>query len=214
MQRYDQDVPFIANPDATHCYQAALKMVLQRFRPAHDQSWTALDRITGKVDGFGTWPFAGLTWLQGQGLDLTSVELMDNGRFAAEGRPYLAEFRGQEFASVDAGLDLTHVQAEAAIFVEKVRSEVRVPTIDDIRRAVADGCLVMCHVNSKNLNGREGYTGHFVIVKGFDEHGLILHDPGPPSEANRKVSLDAFERAWGYPTAAVKWLVVIRDTAR
>jgi hypothetical protein len=91
---FDQAVPFIANPDATHCYQAALKMVLRHFRPQRDHSW-------GKVDGLGTWLFAGLTWLQDQGVDLTNVELMDNKRFAAEGRAYLAELAGQEFAADD-----------------------------------------------------------------------------------------------------------------
>jgi hypothetical protein len=211
MHPCDQDVPFFENPDTTHCYQAALRMVMRRFRPRHDISWAALDGVTGKIEGFGTWPFAGLTWLQAHGLDLTNVELMDNARFAAEGRPYLAEFGGQEFASLDTRPDLTSVQAEAAVFVKKVRTEVRMPTMDDVRRAVADGCLVICNVNSKTLNGREGYTGHFVVVKGFDGHGLIFHDPGPPGQANRRVSFEAFEKAWAYPTATVKWLVVVRD---
>jgi hypothetical protein len=214
MQHHDQDVPFVANPDATHCFQAALKMVLQRFRPPHDQAWAALDRITGKTDGFGTWPFAGLTWLSELGLDLTNVELMDNRRFAAEGRAYIAEVAGKEFAeSLDRGLDLSRVQAEAASFVEKVRYEVRIPTIDDIRRAVTAGSLVICNVNSRALNGRDGYLGHFVVAKGFDEQALIVHDPGPPGEANRKVPFDVFEKAWAYPNATVKWLVVVRDTA-
>jgi|SRR5687768_6723473 len=212
MTAFDQDVPFAANPDATHCYQAALKMVLQRFRPQCDQSWEALDRITGKVDGLGTWPFAGLTWLHELGLDLTNVELMDNTRFAAEGRAYIAELAGQDFAdSHHRDLDLSSVQAEAATFVAKVRCEIRIPTIADIRRAVADGCLGLCNVNSRALNGREGYLGHYVVVKGFDERCLIVHDPGPPGEANRKVPFEAFEHAWANPSAAVKSLVLIRD---
>ncbi len=215
MQRYDQEVPFVANPDATHCYQAAIKMLVQRFRPPHDQSWAALDRITGKVAGYGTWPFAGLTWLRELGLDVTNLELMDNRRFAAEGRAYIAEVTGQEFAeSLDRGLDLSRVQAEAAIFVEKIRCEVRIPTIDDIRSAVTTGGLVVCNVNSRALNDRDGYLGHFVVVKGFDEHGLIVHDPGPPGQENRRVSFDAFERAWAYPKESVKWLAVVRDAGQ
>ena len=213
MQRCDQDMAFIANPDATHCFQAALKMVLQRFR-SRDLSWEELDRITGKVDGFGTWPFAGLTWLSELGLDLTNVEHMDNRRFAREGRAYIAEVTDREFAeSLDRGLDLSRVQAEAAVFIDKVRCEVRIPTIDDIRRAVRAGGLVICNVNSRALNDREGYLGHFVVVKGFDEQGLIVHDPGPPGEANRRVPFETFEKAWAYPNATVKWLVVVRDTA-
>jgi hypothetical protein len=212
MAPLDQDVPFVANPDATHCYQAVLKMVLRRFRPHCEQSWEALDRITGKVEGLGTWPFAGLTWLHEQRLDLTNVELMDNARFAAEGRTYIAELAGQEFAdSHHRGLDLSAVQAQARTFVESVRCEVRIPTIDDVRRAVSEGCLVICNVNSRALNGREGYSGHYVVVKGFDEHGLIVHDPGPPGEPNRRVAFGSFESAWASPSPAVKWLVIVRD---
>ena len=212
MVEIDQDVPFFANPDATHCFQAALKMVLGRFRPQLDPSWVELDRITGKVEGFGTWPFAGYTWLQAQALDVTNIELMDNARFAVEGRAYLAELGGQEFAQVDAGLDLTRIQAEAAVFVARIRSEVRIPTLDDIRRAVNAGDVAVCNVNSRVLNAREGYSGHFVVIKGFDEHGFVIHDPGPPGQANRKVAFDAFERAWASPSATVKNLVVIHDT--
>jgi hypothetical protein len=212
MQLHDHDVPFFANPDTTHCYQAALKMVLGRFRPTLDHSWAELDRITGKTDGFGTWPFAGLIWLARQGLDLTSIEIMDNRRFAAEGRAYIAELTSREFAeSIDRGLDLSQVQADAAAFVETGLCEVRVPTLDDVRRGVAAGGLVVCNVNSRALNGREGYMGHFVVAKGFDDSTLIVHDPGPPGQANRRVPFELFERAWADPAPTVKWLVTIRD---
>lgn len=212
MKSYDQDVPLFTNPDNTHCYQAALKMVLQRFRPQHEHSWELLERVTGKIDGFGTWPFAGLTWLHEQGLRVTNIELMDNRRFAAEGRAYLAELTGAEFvASVDPGLDLSRVQQEAAVFVDKVRCETRIPTLDDVRRAVAAGCLVICNVNSRVLNGRDGYSGHFVVVKGFDDQGFIINDPGPPGEANRRVPFVRFETAWAWPNASVKNLVAVGD---
>jgi hypothetical protein len=95
-----------------------------------------------------------------------------------------------------------------------VRSEVRAPTIDDVKRALARGCLGICNVNSRVLNGRDGYSGHFVVAKGYDERSLIVHDPGPPGEANRKVAFDVFEQAWAYPTAVAKNLVVIRDAER
>jgi len=214
MKPCDHDVPFFANPDATHCYQAALRMVLKRFRPERDYSWQMLDHVTGKVEGLGTWPFAGLSWMHDQRFAITNVELMDNRRFAAEGRAYLAELAGAEFAeSVDAGVDLSRVQQEAAVFVDKVRCEMRMPTIDDACRLVEAGKLVVCNVNSRVLNGREGYSGHFVVVKGFADDELIVHDPGPPGTANRKVTFEAFERAWAYPNSTAKTLVAIDDVA-
>jgi hypothetical protein len=215
MKPHDADVPFFANPDATHCFQAALKMVAQSFRPGLDCSWALLDSVTGKVDGVGTWPFAGYTWLRDQGLDVTNVELMDNARFAAEGERYLAELMGQELAAAGVrGIDLAQVQREAAVFVDKVRQETRMPTTDDIRRGVASGDLVICNVNSRVLNGRDGYMGHFVVVKGFDDDGFVVHDPGPPSTPNRRIEYELFEKAWAYPSSAVKNMVAIRDSVR
>jgi hypothetical protein len=64
-----RDVPFYANvPDATHCFQASLKMVLKCFRPSEEYSWADLDVHTAKAEGLGTFPFAGLTWLHERGL--------------------------------------------------------------------------------------------------------------------------------------------------
>ncbi len=212
MKRYDTDVPFFANPDETHCYQAALMMVMKRFRPRQACSWALLEKVTGKVEGVGTWPFAGFTWLHEQGLAVTNVELMDNRRFAAEGQKYLAELLGQALAtSALRGMDLARLREEAAAFVDNVRCETRIPTLDDIRRAVASTRLVICNVNSRALNGREGYNGHFVVVKGFDDDGFVVHDPGPPGTANRKVTFEVFEKAWAYAGETIKNLVVIGD---
>ena len=215
MKPYDADVPFFANPDATHCFQAALKMVIASFRPTLDCSWALLDSVTGKVDGVGTWPFAGYTWLHEQGLDVANVELMDNARFAAQGEAYLAELYGPELAAAGVrGIDLMRVQREAAAFVDQVRQETRIPMMEDVCRTVASGGLVICNVNSRALNGREGYMGHFVVVKGFGDDGLVVHDPGPPSTPNRKVAFEAFERAWAYPSEKVKNMVTVSDSAR
>jgi hypothetical protein len=214
MQPFDTDVPFFANPDDTHCFQAALKMVIASFRPRLDCSWASLDRVTGKVDGVGTWPFAGYTWLYAQGLDVTNVEAMDNARFAAEGEAYLAELLGPELAAAGVrGIDIQRVQQQAAVFVDKVRQETRIPTMEDVCRAVVAGSLVICNVNSRVLNDRDGYMGHFVVVKGFDGDGLVVHDPGPPSTANRRIPFAVFEKAWAYPNAAVKNMVAISDSA-
>ena len=57
----------------------------------------------------------------------------------------------------------------------------------------------MLLVNSKALNNKEGYTGHRVLVYGYDDSGVIMQDPGP-NDANdtedRKVSWDQIDKAW------------------
>jgi hypothetical protein len=212
MDAASRDVPFYANPDDTHCFQAAIRMVVKCFRPAEEYSWTQLDAITGKVDGYGTWPFAGLMWLHEQGLDVRNIELMDNSRFAREGRSYVAEFCPELAAPLPP--DLSSEQTAAARFVKLVRCETRIPDLDDVRDFLAAGYLAICNVNSRLLNGRDGYMGHFVVVTSCDATGLVLHDPGPPGEARRRVPIGTFEKAWAYPTERVKSLVAVRPQPR
>ena len=65
-------------------------------------------------------------------------------------------------------------------------------------------------MNSRTLNEREGYSGHFVVVKSCDAKELVLHDPGPPPTPQRRVILGVFEKAWAYPTERAKNIVAIK----
>jgi hypothetical protein len=188
------DVPFYANtPDATHCFQAALRMALKCFRPVEEYSWAELDAITAKAEGVGTWPFAGLTWLH------------------HEGRSYIVEFLGEDIVAATPLLpDLSSEQAAAAKFVETVRCETRIPGFEDLRRLLADGYLAICNVNSRTLNERDGYSGHFVVVTSCDANELVLHDPGPPPQAQRRVSAGLFDKAWAYPSERARNIAAIK----
>lgn len=211
MQSFDRTVPFCANtPDGKRCYQAVVKMVLQTFRPALDGSWQALDRITAKLDDGGTWPFAGMVWLADNGFEVRNIELMDNERFAREGRAYLDEFFGRHAAEIESQTDYASEQAQARRFVETVDCEIRMPGIEDLRSLLLDGYLAICNVNSRALNGRDGYSGHFVVVKGFDADALLLHDPGPPPRADRRVALADFDKAWAFPDDKARNLIAVR----
>ena len=196
---------------ATHCFQAALRMVVGCFQPHEDYSWAELDAITAKVEGLGAWPFAGLTWLHGRGFDVRNIELMDNRRFAREGRSYLVEFFGAEFvAASPLPPELGPEQAAAARFVDAVHCETRIPDLDDLRRLLADGYLVICNVNSRMLNERPGYMGHFVVVTSCDASEIVFHDPGPPATPLRHSPIAAFAQAWAYPTERAQNIVAVR----
>jgi hypothetical protein len=208
------EVPFFANtPDGTHCFQAALKMVLKFFRPTEDYSWPQMDAITAKAAGVGTWPFAGLTWLHDRGFEVRNIEHMDNRRFALEGRPYLAEVFGEQLAAATP-LDLSAEQAAAAKFVDAVHCETRIPSFDDLRELLANEYLAICNVNSRTLNGREGHMGHFVVVTTCDSNEVTFHDPGPPPTPSRRATTASFDRAWAYPAASARNIVAVRPRER
>lgn len=80
------DIPFFGNTsDNTHCFQAALKMVLKYFLSNEEFSWEELDRATATVKDRWTWPYAGLMWMQEKGFEVVNIDMFDNKRFAEEG---------------------------------------------------------------------------------------------------------------------------------
>lgn len=208
----DYKVLFYSNTDDdTHCFQAALKMVLRFFWPERDFSWQELEKITAKVEGLWTWPTASLLWLQENGFEVKNIEVFDHGRFASEGGKYLVNFFGKEVGEIQIEhSDINQEMAYAKEFIKKIQPIVKIPTIHDIRQLLEDGYLVVCNVNSHALNNEAGYAGHFVVVKGFDNNTLIIHDPGLPPAENRKVDFAAFERSWAYPNEDAKNIMAFR----
>jgi hypothetical protein len=200
------NVPFYSNtPDDTHCFQAGLKMMLKYFMPEKDFSWEELDKVTAKVEGLWTWPIAGILWLKKMGFDVVDIEIFDYQKFADEGEKCLFEFYGQEVGKEQvAHSDIAQERKLAKELSEAHMVQLRLPTIEDITDLLRDGYLIGCMLNSKALNGKVGYVGHSVVIKGVYENQLILHDPGLPPLENRKVDFTVFEKAWAYPDEKAK----------
>lgn len=191
-------VPFYGNTEeGTHCFQACIKMVLKYFQPEKDFTIEELEKITAKKPGLWTWCYAGLVWLAEHGFDVVNIDSFDSKRFSEEGKSYLFEALGDQVAQ--ANIDLSDINQEiflAKEFVSRVHTINREASIDDILEYLNKGYLVVCVVNSRALNNKEGYSGHFVLIKGYDEKGLIVHDPGHPHNPDRLVEYDLFNRAW------------------
>jgi uncharacterized protein YvpB len=49
------------------------------------------------------------------------------------------------------------------------------------------------------LVGKAGYSGHMIVVTGYDDDGIYIHDPGLPPMENKFVRFEEFEKAWAYP---------------
>ncbi len=207
----NHEVPFYSNtPDDLHCYEASLKMMLKYFEPDKDYSWDELDKITGKTPGFWTWSQQSSVWLQDQGYKVINIETFDYPRFVAEGSNYLIEFYGSEVAAEQIKhSDITREQQTCKRFLEVVKTELRLPTWPDIETLLSQGYLIGCLVNSAALDGKSGYVGHFVVLKGIDDETVTVHDPGLPALENRQITKSDFEKAWGYPNENAKNLTAM-----
>jgi hypothetical protein len=178
-------IPFYPNTgDGTHCFQAALRMVLGYFEPEREFTYEELDRISQKLPGKWTWPTAAMLWLMEHRYELRLVEEFDYAAFAERGADYLMEKCGQEVAQVQIeNSDIGREQEIAAKFVQYAPLEHRIPELADVERFIADNWVVICNVNSSLLHNQSGYSGHFVIVVDVTADEVVIHDPGlPPYE--------------------------------
>ena len=205
--------PFYANtPDDTHCFQAALRMVMKHFQPEKEYGWHELDELSGKQEGFWTWPQQSLLKLRDMGYHVVDIDVFDYPRFIAEKGDYLADLYGKQEARVQIEhSDIDHEVGIATQFVAAGIHEKRVPSVEDIGSYLRNGFLVVCTINSRTINGREGFVGHFVVVYKIDTNTVTFHDPGLPGQRGRTVKVEEFVKAWAYggpetpELMALKW---------
>lgn len=213
-----QAVPFYANtPDDTHCFQAAMKMILGFFMPEREFSWVDLEKLSAKAEGMSTWPQQMLLSLVDLGFEVVDIGNFDAQAFIAEGADYLYRTYDQETA--DWQVKWSDIPQEQAIFKKVLKSpdihtEDRVATWTDLQKYLHEDYLVTCNINSQKLNNKSGYIGHSVVVYDIDDNSITLHDPGPPPIEGRKVSRADFEAAWAYPNEDATNVIAIKPKGK
>lgn len=205
-------VPFFANrKDDTHCYQAALKIVLKYFLPKKTFTLRQLEQMTGFKKGLWTWPMRGVLSMIDLGFTVRDIEDFDYAAVGRDAKTYLRTIYGEKAADEQiAHSDIPKEERTAAEFARRVVPELRVPDRKDIKSLLSDRYLILCLVNSKVLNGKRGYIGHFVVLYRASSFSVWLHDPGLPPRPNRRVSWKVFERAWGFPDEKAKNILAFR----
>jgi len=147
-------VPFFANTkDDTHCYQAALRMVLKYFIPSKSYSYKLLDKITEKKEGMWTWALKGNIALRKMGFDVFVFNTFDFDHFIREPKGYLRHKYGEEVAReqiLHSDVDQAGIDAKQA--VRELTIQKLIPTFADIGRLLGEGRLLICLVNSQKLN--------------------------------------------------------------
>lgn len=173
-------VPFFANPDSDHCWQACLQMILGAFMPQRRFAIEELVQLTGKKAGKWTTPMKGLMALHQLGFDIRVLEVFDYVAFINDGPTYIVERYG-----IEAGAEqLKHLDLASEIEAARdyVSSELvgpqRLPTPDDVALLLEDDYLVVAIVNQPALYGQPGYLGHSVVIQKFDGENFLIHDPG------------------------------------
>lgn len=207
-----KNVPFYPNtPDNLHCYQAALKMILKYFLPKKNFAWRQLEKMTAMKKGKWTWATQGLINLHKMGFNIKDIDTFDIEKFIQIGKDYLLEKYGQKVANAQE--KMSDLDKERRLYKEYQKlniHEERLPDLEDIYNLIESGYLVGCNINAYALDRQEGYSGHFVVIFGYDENYLYMHDPGLPPRKNREVNFKQFSKAWEYPDKGSRNLIALR----
>lgn len=205
------NVPFYPNPDETHCLQSSLRSVLKYFVPEREYSWRELEEFTAKKKDMWTWPIQSMIKLKKMGFEVVDMEDFDYESFSKEGKNYLISKFGKKVGEIQAeNSDLKQEMRFAMEFIKLFGNKFELPETDDIKEFIRKGYLVLCNVNSNIIFREEGYSGHFIVVTGYDDKGFFVNDSGYIKGKNKKVSYKLFRKAWAYPDIKAQNLIAVK----
>ncbi len=190
---------FYANLDESHCVQACLKSIFSVTHPDHEFSWKQLEQLTDYLPGHGAWVYSELLSLDKYGLKTKLITGFDIQRFIKEGFQYIEDEYGKDVADYEREHphDYEKIKKQMQESLDKELVDNRIGVNDDIKKFIDNKWYVMVLVNSKALNDKPGYTGHRVLVFGYDDNGATMHDPGPVHKGeSRHVSWAQLDKAW------------------
>ncbi len=188
--------------DGEHCVQACVQMICRGLELKRIPTFDELDVITNQKPGFYSWSYDIMNSLSKQGLKIETIQSLDFQAFLKKPKEALIDFFGEEIGLDQfTRSDIASLKRSIERFLKNplIKMAMRTPTFDDIRGYIDKGMYVQCYVNHSTLNALDGYTGHSILVFGYSDRGLRIHDPGPPASRATEVNYNLFARAWGYP---------------
>ena len=199
--------PFYENFDDTHCFQCTFREILEYFEPDEVWDWQTWDEFTNKEPNKWTWPYRGRLNLLKRGYITHGVAISNISNYLKNGiYPELVKKLGTEAANKQKEMaDLNKVEADIHEIIKHPSyiQEVRVPTIKDIKKFLNSNFLVRSIINSRTLNGKDGYISHAVLIYDIDDKFVYMHDSGLPPKPERKVPIETYIKASTTPTEAV-----------
>lgn len=193
------DVPFVQNPD-NRCVPATIGMVLAYFCPDIHYSMDDLDALTGYTHGQGTWQTKSMISMAELGFQAKWIEDFDHIQFSRSPESYLSSILDEE--SLKWQIEHTDLPVEAKRITSYLTSghtiEQRKGTKEDIKELIDDGWLVRLEVNANTLADKPGYDGHSILVIGYDDENVTIHNPDGANgnKPGQIISWELLENAW------------------
>ncbi len=102
--------------------------------------------------------------------------------------------------------DVDNYDSSVDFVISKRLFEKRPIDFEFIKSLLSTKKLVIATVNRNSLEGKDGFKGHFILIKGFDENCFICNDSYLGE--NLKIDFDKFKKAF-YSSEGVCDIVVV-----
>lgn len=188
--------------DGTSCFLACTQMVMRAKLGGSVSSFDELSTIIRRKEGEYSWEYAILSFLANRGFSVKFISTFDLNRFVSEKEEYMYEYFGEEAAKdqiVHSNMENAYQDASEFVRSSNVNIETRVPEINDIKKLIENGYYLIPYVNQKIFQADKGYVAHTVVIYGYSERGVLVHNPGPPATEGGEIAWELFEKAWSSP---------------
>lgn len=196
------EVPFVGNDEnpSDKCVPAVVAMVLAYFMPERPFTLQEVEKLCGYVPGKGTWKPQLLLSLNELGFQTQWIEDFNHHKFAEDPESYLTTILDKD--ALDWQIKNSDLPKEAdrikQYLAKGLPLEQRKGTRQDIKDFLNNGWLVMLEVNENVIAGIPGYLGHVVLVVGYDDDNVTIHNPdgNNGNKPNQVITWGLLEQAW------------------
>lgn len=181
------DVPYYKSVNETDCGPIVLKMVLEFF--GEEYSFDEISKAERQID-------TGLVW--SVGIARAAKKLGFRTKMISQTN-FRQEENDIEYYRKYASDNGMIVLKELADEIKKIGVEIeeRNMSLDELLSYVAENSVPIVLVNWYVLAGKEGFSGHFLPITGYDEKYIYVHNPGLASAQDYlPLKRENFLKAW------------------
>lgn len=192
-------IPYIRQPEGSSCALACHTMVAQYFFPEVTQEEMA--QIVHWRPGKVVWAFKFWQWLAERGIKIEDYDMIDYKAWVQDGVAGLQRSSSPEefkfYVQKSENLDALRTEIAKILLYKNFTYRQIHPTFDNLSEAINQDKICEVVLNSRILNGQEGFSSHRIVVLGIDGEDIIFHDPGIKfGGPERAAPIDLFKKAW------------------
>lgn len=195
-----KQVPYHDNP-GNACALACYTMAAQYLLPNENISFENLGKLSKWEPGYAVWGFGAWKFIMDHNVEIIDYDSIDYSLWVKDGFDAIEKtLPPKEFEFIK---KVTFKPDELKKLIEECLIDnnftyiQRKPTWDDVLSEYSKPGICNVTLNSDMLNGRDGFTGHQVVIIEINDDEVICHDPNfKGTGAYRKVSLELFKKSF------------------